>query len=479
VSNWESPNATAFTVQLLAPVVEIARARAADGDEPAAEIARQMGEYVRTAAAAVIDRGFHTPNHRWIICSALAQAMSLFPELSALDYVEQILAEEVDINEDGQFSERSAGIYNAACDRSLRLMADHLQRPELLEPVRRNLDMMVHLFHPDWTVVTSMSGRQDRGQRLVPLRIADSFFDMAQRDGNGEWAAVADALVHNANEPPAHAWLLYPFLAHPEYREESLERRRPPDQYSRTYAASQIWRVRRGMVSATAVGGKRTSFSLRCGDVELKAAKVYETYYNTPTFETDLFEPLERGVRLTHKGDTRRQRNYDLPLGRAVPQDGFYTVQEEREHLCLPPFDVTLDVHEVVGEVVGGFDLRVQTHGALDRIIFQIECCFAGPGEWETEGQVTQVGDGQTSLLKRGYGVFRRGEWAIRIGPGASAHRMWQMRGSEPEPDSFRVIIALETPVDHILEVRCGRWSMATNEIEGTWGANAALSTSE
>jgi len=78
---------------------------------------------------------------------------------------------------------------------------------------------------------------------------------------------------------------------------------------------------------------------------------------------------------------------------------------------------------------------------------------------------VTRVGDGQTSLLKRGYGVFRRGEWAIQIGPGASAHRMWQMRGAEPEPDSFRVLIALQTPVDHTLEIRCGRWSAATGAL--------------
>jgi len=42
---------------------------------------------------------------------------------------------------------------------------------------------------------------------------------------------------------------------------------------------------------------------------------------------------------------------------------------------------------------------------------------------------------------------------------------MWQMRGTEPEPDSFRVLITLQTPVDRVLEIRYGRWSPASGEL--------------
>jgi hypothetical protein len=232
-------------------------------------------------------------------------------------------------------------------------------------------------------------------------------------------------------------------------------------EYSRVFEASGLWRVRRGLVSATAIGGRRTSFGLVYGDVELCAVKVHETFNNTPTFETDAFETLEGGVRLTHTGREDRQRQFDLPLGRPVPADGFYDVQHERGHLALPPFDIVLEIVEAEG----GFDLRLQTRNALERVVFQLECCFAGPGEWETDDQVIQVGNGQTALLKQGHGVFRRGERAIRIGPGASSHRMWHMRGAEPEEDSFRVVVALEAPVDHRLEIRCGAWSAGTNAL--------------
>ena len=36
------------------------------------------------------------------------------------------------------------------------------------------------------------------------------------------------------------------------------------------------------------------------------------------------------------------------------------------------------------------------------------------------------------------------------------------MRGTEPETDSFRVLITLQTPLDRVLAIRYGRWSPAT-----------------
>ena len=48
------------------------------------------------------------------------------------------------------------------------------------------------------------------------------------------------------------------------------------------------------------------------------------------------------------------------------------------------------------------------------------------------------------------------------IGPGSGEHRQWQMRGSDPDTESFRVLITLQTPVDHTLAIRYGTWSLAT-----------------
>lgn len=480
-TNYESPPDTAFAIQLLAPAVALAR-RVGTGDERAQRIADALGEFVRAAAEGIVGRGFHTPNHRWVICGALAQAMALHPDLDAREYVESILAEGIDCNEDGEFTERSAVVYNAVCDRSLRFLADHFHRPDLLDHVRRNLDLMLHLLHPDATAVTSISVREDRGRHIVPYSIADSFFDMAQRDGNGVWASAADTIL--AGEfwspdvewpfDPFVAWLFEPFVSHSEYRREKLERRPLPDRFTIVYPAARMWRVRRGLLSATAVAGHRIPFALRYGDVNLKALKLFGSYILAARFEGDEFERIDGGVRMVHRGALRKLPGYDLPLGRPVPFGRFGEAGGERKRWTQPPMDIVLDVREVTG----GFDLSIRTVGGMDRILFQIECCFDGPGEWETDDQVIPVTDGQTAILKHGHGIFHRGRHGIKIGPGSIAHRVYAMRNSEPEPDSFRVLVTLETPVDHTFEVRYGAWSAATGGLVGGDAAQALIDPS-
>ncbi|MDE0223064.1 MAG: hypothetical protein OXJ90_27610 [Spirochaetaceae bacterium] len=68
-----------------------------------------------------------------------------------------------------------------------------------------------------------------------------------------------------------------------------------------------------------------------------------------------------------------------------------------------------------------------------------------------------------TAVLKSGYGTYRCGRQAIRIGPGSGVHYHWEMRESEPGLDSFRVLITLQTPVDRTSRsgTEPGRWQPA------------------
>ena len=459
--NWESPPDTGFAVQLFSPVVAFAR-RLADGNERAAEIAETLGEFVRTAATGMIDRGFHTPNHRWVVCSALSQAMTLYPDVDARAYVDSILTETIDINDDGEFTERSTGIYNAVCDRGLRFMADHLDRPELLDDVRKNLEIMTHLFHEDGTVVTSISNRQDRGNRLVPTGIADSFFDMANRDNDGRWASIADRLIALGQDAQHSPWQIQPFTQNPEYRESRITRSPIPDNYARLYPVSGLWRVKRGKLSATAATDNRAPFAIRYGDIDLTSIKFSGTYHNTTNFEADTVEEIPDGIRMTQHGEKNvRTPGYDLPLNKPVPVGTFGAVRGTRERWTLQTIDLILDITEVEN----GFDLRYRTEGGLDRIPIEIEFALEAPGQWETDDQVTPVVNGQSSILKSGFGIFHRGTDALSIGPGQAIHRNWAMRNSSPADDRFRVLVTLQTPVDHTIEIRYGTWSIASHSL--------------
>ncbi len=467
--DWEDPTTTAWTVNQFAPMVECAR-RLSNGPngERCSRIAEELGEYVRSATTSVIGGGFHTPNHRWVLSSGVSYGMALYPEIDGLEYVDSILAETIDMNADGEYSERSVGWYDGVCNSAMRTMADSLNRPELLDYVRRSLNMVLALLHPDNTVVTSFSKRGDSALRLVPAMSAETFYDMSQRDGNGVYASAADMLVSGDYSPGLCVTFLTPFLKNPEYRTQEVKREPVPDEINVAFPASRVWRLRKGPLSVTAAADSHNPLAIRYGDAEINAVRVAGSYYNSGQFIADEFEPVVgedgevTGLRLFHDGELRMLRCNDLPLGKPVAWgvEAFNAANQTREHVFLPKIDMWMDIDKVDN----GFDVRARTECEMDRITFQMEVAFRGPGYWETEQQVTQATDGQTAILKEGYGIFHTGNHGFSIGPGAISHRMWNMRAANAGP-GFRVIMTFESPVDHCLEIRYGVWSSATHEL--------------
>ena len=458
-TNFDSAPDTGFVVQAIAPVVFAARQQATD-DEGATAIADALGELIQTAALGMVAGGFHTPNHRWVLVAALAQAQALYPELEVSATVDAYLGEGIDINADGEYSERSTGVYNAVVNRALIRAAHVLERPDLLEPVRRNLDLSYHLLHADATAVTSISKRQDRDTRAVPTGLADGYHALAHLDDNGFYAAVADLLVARGG-----GLICLPnYVLHPEWRATCLKRTPLPERYSRVYPASGLWRVRQGGVSATAAAGLTAPFSVVCGQAELAAVKLSSTYFATGQFVGEEFAAAGNGVRMQHKGRNHIYPEKDyvggiywLPIAEQVNAQNWQEVRGRRATYELPPLEVELHVEEVAG----GFDLHIRTSGGVDGVPFQIEGVFAPGGTLEMDSALVEGRAGHTVFLKAGYALYRVGDDAIRIGPGAMEHTMWRMRNSEIDEGRLRVLIALRTPVARTLEIRCGQWSDA------------------
>ena len=232
-------------------------------------------------------------------------------------------------------------------------MADHLNRPDLLVHVRNNLDRMAHLFHADWTIETQMSNRQDRGERKVPNVVA-SYFDMAQIDGNSEWAAIADNLFSKVG---SSSWLLYPYLAHPDYRTESVAHKEPLDVYRKIFPVAKILRFRNGPLLTTTFGENEVPFKAVYGSVELKAFRFGATYPGAQAFSADTFEPTPDGVRLTHLGANKDIPGYDLPIGRSVTYNEWRELRPNRDRWDQPTFDISLEITEAET----GFDFHIQT----------------------------------------------------------------------------------------------------------------------
>ncbi len=120
----------------------------------------------------ILSGGFHTPNHRWVISAALSLLNSVQPCDMYTKRINEFLAEGIDCNEDGEFTERSAGGYNEINNRALLILAQELNMPNLLHHVKRNLYLMLGFINDDYSIFTENSTRQDKGNTIYAEKYA-------------------------------------------------------------------------------------------------------------------------------------------------------------------------------------------------------------------------------------------------------------------------------------------------------------------
>jgi hypothetical protein len=188
-TNFNSPPDTAFVVGGYAQIYQLLQR---SGWPASVEAAAKIKLFLERAIPALLTGGCHTPNHRWVITAALAQLYELFGMPELLQRAGQWLDEGMDITADGEWTERSNGIYNVVSDISLYHTARVLNRPELLHYVRSNLRMMAYMIHPNGEVVTDYSGRQDLGQAYNMSNYFLVYRLMAVHDRDSLFAGMSD-----------------------------------------------------------------------------------------------------------------------------------------------------------------------------------------------------------------------------------------------------------------------------------------------
>ena len=154
-----------------------------------------ISRFLNKAADGIIQGGFHTPNHRWVISAAMASLARLIERPECLDYMKLFLNEGIDCDAEGEFTERSAGVYNIVCDKSLFVLANERYMPELYGHITRNLNMVMQYFEPDGHINTMNSTRQDKGMSPEADIYYDCFLAMALKTRDAGFAYMADRML--------------------------------------------------------------------------------------------------------------------------------------------------------------------------------------------------------------------------------------------------------------------------------------------
>ncbi len=430
-TNFNSPPDTGFVVHHVATAANLAHLY----DAP--KLLAMMEPFLRKAGKGMAKGGIHTPNHRWVVSSALAQIHELFPDAAYLRRIEQWLAEGIDIDEDGQFLERSTTVYNAVTDRALVVMAHKLNRPDLLEPVRKNLDSMLYLLHPNYEVVTEISRRQDVNTRGTMSRYWFPLRYMAMHDKNGQYATLVRQL-----EPERIRLSL--LMEYPTLQKKLPTAVPVPTQYEIEFKEAGVTRIRRDRTSAALIHcGNSRFFSFRRGDAVINAVRFATAFFGKGQFVPERMIQQD-GVFRFHQSLTA---GYYQPLHppRTIEDRGDWSrARSERRvtEICHMNYTVSLKEHS------NGFELRIEAKGT-DNVPLAVEINLREGGN--LEGVTPVPGSDESYVFSSDSAIFTLGNDGIRFGPGVQEHRYTQVRGAEPKLPGPSVYLTSYTPFETVL----------------------------
>lgn len=401
------------------------------------EVAAALEPFVKRAGEALVHGGVHTPNHRWVVSEALAQVHELYPDPRYTQRIAQWLAEGIDIDADGQYNERSTTVYNPVTDKALLIIALKTNRPELLEPVRRNLRSMLYLLHPGGEVVTEISRRQDQYNRggmdryWLPLRY------LAIHDNDGQFAEVVRRLEDKGASLPA-------YLRHPELLRPLPESKPLPEDFHRLMPVVGIARVRRGALSASVLmNGNSRFFTLRQGACVIEAVRFASAFFGKGQFRPDRFDKVDGGYRMTQTMEAPYYQPLDPP--RIVDASAWGDVRSQRRQSEVQKLTYTV----VLRERKGGFTLELRAEGT-PLVPLAVEITFRETAQ--VEGVSAAPAVEKAFLLREGFATARVGKDAIRFGPGFGEHSYTQVRGAEPKLPGTSVYLCGFTPMQRVIE---------------------------
>ncbi len=436
--NLQSPPDTGFVVEAVCPVLAVLRKTDSALTQ---RVKENLGKFIQAAGEALVTGGVHTPNHRWVICSALAQTNALFPANKYVNRIDDWLGEGIYIDADGQYPERSTGIYSRVEDYAFITMARLLGRPELMEPARKNLEMNIYYTHPDGEVETVGSRRQDQ---FMTSSIANYYLVyryLAVKDRNRSFAGVV-RLIEGLEGEINPGSLIY-FLEDPLLKENLPEASPLPDNYARVFAGSSLARIRRGNVSATIYGGSDwplgvasglasnpTFFNFRKGKAVLESVRMGASFFSKGFFHSQGLK-VNGNQYLLHE---RLEVPYYQPLPKSErnPQGNYpLTPAEDRfwSKMNFPRRRMseikTLDQTVTITEKNGVFELEFAVIGP-EGVPVTIELGFRRGGKLEGVRQ-EQPG---VFFLEKNMGKYTVGDDSIEFGPGRAEHQRMSMEGA-------------------------------------------------
>jgi hypothetical protein len=390
------------------------------------ELPSLVKRYLLHAGKALSVGGIHTPNHRWVVSGALAWLNELFPDPTYRARIEQWLAEKIDIDPDGQYQERSTGVYSPITNRSLLDLAKKMGFDYLYDIVRKNLNLTLYFVRSNGEIVTESSIRQDKYQRSNMSVYYLAYNYMALLDHDSRYSGMVQYIQNTV--PVDQLRYMLPYFIEDSALLQSLPEPTPiPTNYHKYFKYSDMVRIREGDVDMSIITNNSSFFTYFKGEAALEAVRLSSAFFGKGQFESQQLQKDGDGYSLSSI--------IDAPYYQPLPKEKIPPLFEawgqvpriEREQSEVQTLYVKIKVTETNGKA----KIKVSVDGPKN-LPLTIELGFRLGGT--LNNVIEKKGVENAYLIKNGeYATYQKGHDIIKIGPGIGAHKWTALRGALPK----------------------------------------------
>ncbi len=388
-----------------------------DPDEK--DIFNQMCDMVEDFARGCLNSGFHTPNHRWIEACALLMAHYVLTKAGKTRYTDQMLekankylAEGVDCDEYGEWSERSAGMYNAHCDKVFLNIYKITKDKQYLDCVCRNLRLMTHYINDDYSIFTQNSRRKDKGERGTIQTFskgrtfyADLYVPYYAIAGclskdNALSSIAVDIFEHSRLNGRNAIIELFYYVLYPELLDWEFEyvKGAIPKTFEHYLPKSNIFRKKTNLATYSFLANNPSFFQLQADGLRMQM-RLCSSFFAIAQFVPTTMEKTENGYKMTMVAHA----DYKLPLDNpdGITTKNYWSIDYSKRK-SIQDQDFKMSV-ELVFKDEDEFDVSFSLEGC-DKVPTKVEIFL-------NEGLHCEIGDAVLTTSEGG-NILSRGSSA-------------------------------------------------------------------
>lgn len=426
--NFYAAPDTAFMMTRFIPAYKLLKLLGMDSEDE--KLKDKMLEVIKKAGHGMLKGGFHTPNHRWAIAASLMTIYNITGEEELKKAADKYLNEGLDLNEDGEYAERSSGIYNEVNNSQMIILTEETGDKSYLKYVERNLEMMLTYFEPDYTIFTNNSTRQDNDKKMYPIYYYYQYLYIAYHNKNKLFGSVAYEIMNNIIERGDMTQdCLYQFMLYPELIEFELKPMKDVKDYNKFYKDSGIVRVRKGDITYSILKGNTKFLFFQVGELRT-FMRIGMSYFAEREFKAQEIKEIEGGYRLTYVA----KGWYYKPFAEKPETSDWWKMDNGKRDM-ITGIDVNITVDVLDKDY--GIDVKISTDGC-DRVPVKVEFAVEKGSFINTEDFMCIADAGRAITVKHGDISISKGLDALTVGPAFGKHMFIDGKfGSEDRSRSY------------------------------------------